>query len=387
MDPGQSPLKDDGSEAVDPDDAHGPASGSSMLPTALSAVEGLDTVPHDQWHLSPFANESESQEHDGDEMRKLYWADEQSDKQSENSAGTQEGVRSSSCVTHVFTTIYPDGRKETKSVDNPRCPKCNFGEGCERRVIFQHPVSYASQGSELRDEAAATRSRRRRRERRHKNEYEEERQKRREVRIAAANANIGHRPAVPMPPKPRRSEYNRPQAIGSTSFDSVGEDSESKSESFNKRADPAHSELEISQNQEETRDHRSTDSFEPVPAAPPTDSAYGSGPAMAGELEKLKICDVAVCQPTSREGESDLDETATVYSYASSTGSVDKQNYIWELAESIFGNLNSLMTGPETPSRISSLLPTLLQEFALKLGYSATSQRDRDVMVFVHKYR
>lgn len=150
---------------------------------------------------------------------------------------------------------------------------------------------------------------------------------------------------------------------------------------------PLHNKLDITGTREGPQSLHYADSFRPALVIPPTDSAYGSGPIPCSGPGKFNIDNTAINPTTTNEVELDSDETATVYSDASSTGSVQKWIYIWDLAESIFGNLNSFTTNSETANHISSALPTLLQDFALRLGYNATTQMYRDAMVFVHRHR
>lgn len=47
------------------------------------------------------------------------------------------------CTTNVYTTVYPDGRKETSRMPT-LCSHSRHGIPCSRNVVFQHPTSYAS---------------------------------------------------------------------------------------------------------------------------------------------------------------------------------------------------------------------------------------------------
>lgn len=62
--------------------------------------------------------------------------------------------------------------------------------------------------------------------------------------------------------------------------------------------------------------------------------------------------------------------------------------YVTALAEDLFDRLQitALKTHPEA-NRIASVLPGFLRGAALKLGYEASSQALRDIMVFIHRYR
>lgn len=47
------------------------------------------------------------------------------------------------CTTNIYTTVYPDGRKETSRVPT-LCSHARHGIPCPKNVIFQHPTSYVS---------------------------------------------------------------------------------------------------------------------------------------------------------------------------------------------------------------------------------------------------
>lgn len=47
------------------------------------------------------------------------------------------------CTTNIYTTVYPDGRKETSRVPS-LCSHARHGIPCSKNVIFQHPASYVS---------------------------------------------------------------------------------------------------------------------------------------------------------------------------------------------------------------------------------------------------
>jgi hypothetical protein len=81
------------------------------------------------------------------------------------------------------------------------------------------------------------------------------------------------------------------------------------------------------------------------------------------------------------------DDTHTLYSDTSSVALVTKKVYLSELADNLFGKVNSKLLDDSTMERICSGLPKLLKSFALKIGHDAPSQMHRDVMYFVHKYR
>jgi ankyrin repeat protein/nucleoside phosphorylase len=104
-----------------------------------------------------------------------------------------------------------------------------------------------------------------------------------------------------------------------------------------------------------------------VPLAP-TDSGYASTYIAEGKVE------------------SD-DETGTVYSAASTSRSLDEESYIAELASQLTSGVTLLRLDDEINERILSILPSLLKDFALKVGHGKSVQMERDAMAFVHKHR
>ena len=83
----------------------------------------------------------------------------------------------------------------------------------------------------------------------------------------------------------------------------------------------------------------------------------------------------------------EADEVGTVYSDTSSLPAFEEETYISALADDLFSKAGSEQHDDQIIRRISETLPGLLQAFALKVGYSAPTQKHRDVMFFVHKYR
>ncbi|KAK0646785.1 hypothetical protein B0T16DRAFT_493694 [Cercophora newfieldiana] len=85
--------------------------------------------------------------------------------------------------------------------------------------------------------------------------------------------------------------------------------------------------------------------------------------------------------------QADEGDTATVYSDSSSLSPLDQDDYVRDLAIELLKHAAIDASDPESLKRVSSALPELLRAFALKLGYQASSQFQRDVMFFVHKRR
>jgi hypothetical protein len=80
-------------------------------------------------------------------------------------------------------------------------------------------------------------------------------------------------------------------------------------------------------------------------------------------------------------------ETTYSPSETSSLPPARDKEYVFGLAEELFGTIKAFNPDIETLKRISNLLPNLLKAFSLKLGLRAQTQRHRDVSYFVHKHR
>jgi hypothetical protein len=76
----------------------------------------------------------------------------------------------------------------------------------------------------------------------------------------------------------------------------------------------------------------------------------------------------------------------TVYSKSESSNLHDK-GYVIDIAAALYESIDWLNLDIPTLKRVSELLPDLLRTFAIKVGYSADTQIQRDIAYFVHKYR
>lgn len=81
------------------------------------------------------------------------------------------------------------------------------------------------------------------------------------------------------------------------------------------------------------------------------------------------------------------EDNRTVYSDDSSITGFKYEGYISEFADNLFSKFRDEKVDQQTMERILSILTELLKAFALKLGHNASSQMQRDVMYFVHRYR
>ncbi|KAI0532303.1 hypothetical protein GGR58DRAFT_517833 [Xylaria digitata] len=81
------------------------------------------------------------------------------------------------------------------------------------------------------------------------------------------------------------------------------------------------------------------------------------------------------------------EDAATVYSDTPSMAFSQRENYVLELADDLFDKVSSWNPDSNSNERISTALPNLLKDFALKIGHSAETQMRRNVMAYVHKHR
>ncbi|KAI0466842.1 hypothetical protein F4859DRAFT_496110 [Xylaria cf. heliscus] len=124
-----------------------------------------------------------------------------------------------------------------------------------------------------------------------------------------------------------------------------------------------------------------TESTTSLPGAP-TDSGYAS----AIRTEKMSYLppDQAPIRTTQ---DPDNEDAATVYSDASSLAFSRQENYILELADDLYDKISYWNPDSDAKERVSTVLPGLLRDFALKIGHNAETQIQRNVMAYVHKYR
>ena len=81
------------------------------------------------------------------------------------------------------------------------------------------------------------------------------------------------------------------------------------------------------------------------------------------------------------------DSGQSVYSECSVVPAATKESYSELLAADLANKICRHLSDPEDLEMICSLLPRMLQEFALSFGGYRATQVHRDIMVFVHRYR
>ncbi|KAM0427797.1 hypothetical protein ACHAPT_007254 [Fusarium lateritium] len=90
---------------------------------------------------------------------------------------------------------------------------------------------------------------------------------------------------------------------------------------------------------------------------------------------------------SSQLGNDDEDDASTVYSAADSVPEDELETYKSELSEAILKAVLPHVSDAELLESLASLLPALLQSFALRLGCPGSSKAEREIMYFVHKHR
>ncbi|KAK4125965.1 hypothetical protein N657DRAFT_678983 [Parathielavia appendiculata] len=103
------------------------------------------------------------------------------------------------------------------------------------------------------------------------------------------------------------------------------------------------------------------------------DSGYPSAFASAGRQKE-----------SVREGNGDA---RTVYSDEGSIDGAELDAYKRELVDDLVNEARRLEAEPEALEKVFDAMPPLLKPFALALGQFGSTQAQRDVMYFVHKYR
>ncbi|KAM0420963.1 hypothetical protein ACHAPT_011206 [Fusarium lateritium] len=110
----------------------------------------------------------------------------------------------------------------------------------------------------------------------------------------------------------------------------------------------------------------------------PEDSGYGS------IAENIYLSRYEAKEGAGKAAEGTDGDAKTTYSIATNEDPVQTRDFVYELANDIYGNLKHMM-GPDDWLLVSRSLPELLKAFAIKIGSDGTSQASRDVMYFIHK--
>lgn len=124
--------------------------------------------------------------------------------------------------------------------------------------------------------------------------------------------------------------------------------------------------------------------LENILSVPPTDSAYESAYL---EKDRPNTITPSEEQETTLTIDLDDDEVRTQYSDTPSAHLPLRLGYISGIADHLFSKISSWTTNKETWERVQSALPSLLKDFAQKIGFDATTQKHQEVMAFIHQYR
>ena len=123
-----------------------------------------------------------------------------------------------------------------------------------------------------------------------------------------------------------------------------------------------------------------------------TDSGYASGPAVkhptVAESETRKFRSDRILEApghATRTGLQD-DDIQTIYSEVSTVFGERIDRYVSEFAGELYRRSCHDNEGIDLQT-ISELIPDILRELALRIGYKAPTQLHCDVMYFVHRFR
>jgi hypothetical protein len=96
----------------------------------------------------------------------------------------------------------------------------------------------------------------------------------------------------------------------------------------------------------------------------------------------------AATTPTSSELELETDDLRTIYSDTVTMDASIKESYVNELAHELFKAVSTFRLDSASIKRVADAMPGCLKAFSLRLGCTNSSQQvQRDVTVFIHKYR
>lgn len=81
------------------------------------------------------------------------------------------------------------------------------------------------------------------------------------------------------------------------------------------------------------------------------------------------------------------DDNKSIYTAGPGIPPLDKQSYISELVNDLFGKIQYDQGDQHLPERIHGVLPRLLKAFAMKFGQFGSTQIHREIMVFIRRHR
>jgi hypothetical protein len=122
-------------------------------------------------------------------------------------------------------------------------------------------------------------------------------------------------------------------------------------------------------------------------ALPPSDSGYGTASHCSRKIPVASTLPNAHQAGGAYTSIQTQEDAATEYSDTMSMSEPRRNGYVSGLAEDLATRLQLKVEDNQVLEALLTRLPRLLQVLALHVGYEATSQMHRDVMVFVHKHR
>ncbi|KAK4095834.1 hypothetical protein N658DRAFT_437414 [Parathielavia hyrcaniae] len=117
-----------------------------------------------------------------------------------------------------------------------------------------------------------------------------------------------------------------------------------------------------------------------------TDSGYASALAPSRQQKDANPAQDDTSKPVVSTAVDDCD-TRTVYSDEGSIGGAELDAYKGEFVDDLVSKARRLGAEPEALDKIFEAMPQWMESFALALGQTGSTQAQRDVMYFVHKYR
>jgi hypothetical protein len=117
-----------------------------------------------------------------------------------------------------------------------------------------------------------------------------------------------------------------------------------------------------------------------------SDRVFSAGPHSTLDTQTTPTAPTAPTAPTSADLETD--DARTVYSDTLTMDGSIKEAYVNELAHELFKAVSTFRLDSISMRRVADAIPGSLKAFSSRLGCTSSSQQvQRDVTVFIHKYR
>ncbi|KAJ5611873.1 hypothetical protein N7528_008978 [Penicillium herquei] len=119
-----------------------------------------------------------------------------------------------------------------------------------------------------------------------------------------------------------------------------------------------------------------------------SDQMFSAGQPSILDSQTALTAPTAPTAPTASGLEVDTDDLRTIYSDTLTMDTSDKEAYINELAHELFKAVSTFRLDSASMKRVADAMPGYLKAFSSRPGCTSPSQQDqRDVTVFIHKYR